>query len=338
MIRTITTMGTFVTIQTIDRDGGEPGAIAERVERAFEWFHQVEARCTRFDPGSEAMRLTAQVGIPVAASDILFEAVRFAVAVAETTGGAFDPVVGHLLEARGFNRDHRTGRVVASGLDPAVRATWRDIRLDAARKTIALGRPLVLDLGAVAKGLAIDLAARELQPLADFAIDAGGDLYLGGHGPGAAPWTVGIRHPRQDGAILHAMAVSDAAVCTSGDYERRTPEGQGHHIVDPRTGACAGAVASVTVIAPTAMVADALATAAFVLGPIAGLRLLERQGVDGLIVSPDLEQHATRGFGTTLGGAAILRHAQRPSHHRAAEPGRARRRERRRQAVRARTA
>ena len=99
-----------------------------------------------------------------------------------------------------------------------------------------------------------------------------------------------------------SLRLSNLAVCTSGDYERRSPPGDddvdgadgGHHILDPRTGASAGAVASVTVVAPTAMAADALATAAFVLGPTAGIRLLERQGVNGLIVSPTLERHSTR--------------------------------------------
>jgi thiamine biosynthesis lipoprotein len=91
--------------------------------------------------------------------------------------------------------------------------------------------------------------------------------------------------------------VSNAAVCTSGDYERRSAcEDDGHHILDPRAGVSAGDVASATVVAPTAMAADALATAAFVLGPTEGIRLLERQGVDGLIVSPRLERHATRGL------------------------------------------
>ena len=86
------------------------------------------------------------------------------------------------------------------------------------------------------------------------------------------------------------------AVCTSGDYERRGPTGEGHHLIDPQSGASADAVASVTVIAPTAMVADALATAAFVLGPTRGLRFLEAQGVDGLIYSSALERYATSGL------------------------------------------
>jgi thiamine biosynthesis lipoprotein len=86
-------------------------------------------------------------------------------------------------------------------------------------------------------------------------------------------------------------------VCTSGDYERRSESIAGeHHIVDPRTRASPRVAASATVSAPTAMVADALATAAFVLGPDHGIALLERQGVDGLIVTPSLERFQTAGL------------------------------------------
>jgi thiamine biosynthesis lipoprotein len=292
-------MGTVVTIQVVGRgaDQPRPSDHEDAVERGLGWFFRIEACCSRFDARSEAMRLTARIGAAVPVSDILFEAVRFAVTVAEVSDGAFDPTVGYLMETRGFDRDHRTGQTVRTALEPDGPVSYRDVHLDPAAKTVALRRPLVLDLGAVAKGLAIDMAARELQPFENFAIDAGGDLYLGGHNHLDEPWSVGIRHPRLDDALIDTLRVSGAAVCTSGDYERRSsgPE-RGHHIIDPRTGRSADAVASATVVAPTAMAADALATAAFVLGPAAGIHLLERQGVDGLIVSPALERSATRGM------------------------------------------
>ena len=101
---------------------------------------------------------------------------------------------------------------------------------------------------------------------------------------------MGIRHPRRDREIIESISVSDEAVCTSGDYERRD------HILDPRPGGSANVSISATVVAPTALVADALSTAAFVLGPAKGIQLLERQGVEGLILSPTLERFTTRGL------------------------------------------
>jgi thiamine biosynthesis lipoprotein len=287
-------MGTLVTIHVV-RAGSEASADAA-IDRAFGWFHEIEERCTRFNERSELMQLTAQAGAAAPASAILYEAVRFALMVAEVSGGAFDPTVGHRMEARGFNREHRTGEIARNPCTPDDDVSYRDVQLDPDRRTIALRRPLTLDLGAVAKGLAIDTAARELEPFRNFAIDAGGDLYLGGLNEHGAPWSIGIRHPRNERELIASLRVSDQAVCTSGDYERRTPSGNAHHIVDPRTGASAHAVSSATVVAPGAMLADALATAAFVLGPEEGIRLLNRMGVEGMIVTPELDRFETRGL------------------------------------------
>src|SRR5580700_9354090 len=214
-------MGTLVTIHVV-RAGSEDSAHAA-FDRAFGWFHEIEARCTRFDERSELMQLTAQAGVAAPASAILYEAVQFALMVAEATGGAFDPTVGHRMEARGFNREHGTGEIVRNAIIRDDDVSYRDVQLDPDRRTITLRRPLTLDLGAVAKGLAVDAAARELEPFRDFAIDAGGDLYLGGLNPQGAPWSVGIRHPRRDDELIDSLRVSNQAVCTSGDYERRTP-------------------------------------------------------------------------------------------------------------------
>ena len=138
------------------------------------------------------------------------------------------------------------------------------------------------------------MAARELAPFVDFAIDAGGDLYLAGHNAEGTPWSVGIRHPRKQGELIDTLQISNSAVCTSGDYERREPQVlSDHHILDPLTGEPARSVASVTVIASHAMVADGLATAAFVLGPQRGIALLDRHGVAGFIITPSLERFNT---------------------------------------------
>jgi len=284
-------MGTLVTIDVV-RPGTsvDPAVVNQAIDRAFGWFHEIEARCTRFSPQSELMQLTAQAGTPVPASPILYQAVQFARMVAEETGGAFDPTVGHRMETRGFNREHRTGEIVHSAITPDDDVSYRDVVLDPDRKTILLRRPLTLDLGAVAKGLAVDTAARELEPFRDFAIDAGGDLYLGGLNAQGTPWSVGIRHPRQDQELIDSLRVSNQAVCTSGDYERRA------HILDPRAKTTSDTVASATVVASGAMLADALATAAFVLGPEEGIQLLTRMGVQGLIVTPDLTRYETRGL------------------------------------------
>jgi FAD:protein FMN transferase len=279
MIRSEALMGTVVTINVAAPD--------EAIARAFDWFREVEACCSRFDPDSELRRLVP--GTPVVASPMLFEAVQFALNVADETDGAFDPTVGARMAARGYDRHWRTRTTSDVPGDEA--ADFRDVELDAQRRTILLKRPLTLDLGAVAKGLAVDAAARELAPYRDFSIDAGGDLYFGGRNGDGEAWRAGIRHPRRRGEFIDRIRATDQAVCTSGDYAR------GEHLLDARVGEPARSVASATVVAPNAMLADALATAAFVLGPVDGLALLGRVGVEGLIVTPDLACHRTPGFG-----------------------------------------
>ncbi len=279
MIRTLAAMGTVVSI--------EADAPDDALERALGWFREVEKTCSRFDAASELRNL--REGPPAPASTLLFEAVAFAVQVAEATGGAFDPTVGGRMAARGYNRHYVTGAAQDAPDTPG--SSFRDIELDAEHRSIRLKRAMTLDLGGVAKGLAVDAAARELEPYRNFCIDAGGDIYCGGASPRGDAWRIGIRHPRDPRVLLDSLQVSDCAVCTSGDYER------GAHIIDPRDGCAGPALASATVIAPTAMLADALATAAFVLGAERGIALLEEMEVEGLLVTAGLQRHATRGFG-----------------------------------------
>jgi len=287
-------MDTHVSLQIVTDVAVDD--MEERAARAFGWFATVEATCSRFEASSEVTRLSHTVGRAVEVSPMLFTLVQFSLEVARLSGGAFDPTLGYTLEQRGFNRNYRTGRVVTTSVAPGPPATYEDVLLDPVQQTVTLRVPLMLDLGAVAKGCAIDLAAKELDVFSNYTVEAGGDIYVGGHNLNDRPWQVGIRHPRRPGELIEHLAVTDIAVCTSGDYERPRPTGQGHHLVDPATQQSPTGVASATVIAPTAMVADSLSTAASILGIERGLRFLDDQGVEGLMVSPTLEQFSTPGF------------------------------------------
>ena len=176
-VKTVPLMGTLVTIHVVGHDAGaaETAARDAAIARAFDWFRQVEACCSRFDPSSELSRVGATAGIATPVSELLFRAVEFACALAAETDGAFDPTVGGRMAALGFDRHYRTGERTTRSATADDPASYRDIEVDADRRTITVARPLQLDLGAVAKGLAIDLAARELAPFVDYAIDAGGD-------------------------------------------------------------------------------------------------------------------------------------------------------------------
>lgn len=272
-------MDTLVTIQIVSTQPRE--AIAPSVERAWGWFGAVEQACSRFDESSEVMRLAHTVNAPVAVSPLLFECTAVALQLAELTDGAFDPAIGVQMERRGVQRNYKTGAAVASGLQNG--ATYRDVKLDRQTRTISLRQPLVLDLNAVAKGLAIDLAARELSDYPDLCIEAGGDVLVHGHNAAGTPWQVGIQHPRAEGLLIDTLSLSDAAVCTSGDYER------GQHVLDARTGQPSSRLVSVSVVAPSALAADGLSTAAMIVGPERARTLLTEQDVKGLLVGADGE-------------------------------------------------
>jgi len=289
----IVSMDTIVSAKVLAA-AGDPDADRE-LERALGWFAHVERLCSRFNPESEVFRLVSQPGQPVRVSPVVFEAIHFALEIARLSDGAFDPTIGVQQARRGFDRDYVTGRHVGGDLPGGSDVSFRDVTIDTDSRTVTLRQPLLIDLGAVAKGMAIDLAARQLDRFEAFSIDAGGDIFVKGHNEQGEAWTVGVEHPRQEGLIA-TLRLPGGAICTSGDYVRTVgPEGQ-HHLLDPRTGSAAMGAISCTVLAPDAMLADALSTAAFVAGPVAGMRIIADQAVEGMIVAADLTTAMTPGF------------------------------------------
>lgn len=175
-IQVVTGLGTVA--ENTDEKGNRLASeqdMQNQINRAFHAFRQVEQACSRFSLDSELMRATRQIGEPVQVSSSLFEPLKLALHMAELTSGIFDPTVGKRLEQHGFNQHYLTHQYINS---PAVEsATYRDIELDEVHQTMTLLKPLVIDLGAVAKGFAIDLAAHELQSFAGFMVNAG-EIYM----------------------------------------------------------------------------------------------------------------------------------------------------------------
>ncbi len=261
----VSAMGTVVSIQLVGTGGA---SLLDRAKDAMRWVGEVERTCSRFAPSSELSQLTTQHGRPVAVSPMLAQLLMLARATASISNGAFDPTVGS-----------------------APRARWQDIEVDEARGTVVLRQPMRLDLGAIAKGFAVDLIARALADLPSVAINAGGDLYCRGRNLRDEMWSVGIRDPFASGGLLLQLSVDGLAVCTSGSYERQRPDG-GHHLIDPLHGTSSRGLVSCTVVCEGAAVADALATAAFVLGAEKGALFLADQQVDALLVDEEGRWHA----------------------------------------------
>jgi len=150
-----------------------------------------------------------------------------------------------------------------------------------------------LDPSGLVKGWAVARAGDRLRAAgaSNFFVNAGGDVLTGGHRKESDAWRLGIQHPWERDRFVAVLSVTDAAIATSGRYER------GDHVVDPRTGFPATGLASVTVVGSDLAVADAYATAAVVLGPDEGMRwLATRAGYEGMGVTDDRAVLLTPGF------------------------------------------
>jgi thiamine biosynthesis lipoprotein len=271
---------------------GESDLIASCVREGVEWIAAVEAACSRFDPDSEVVGLWRRPGRWMAASPILAGALDMALRLAALTDGAFDPAIGAQLARRERSVHQYTGAPLR--ISGAPDASFRDIELDVERSRVRLQRPLLLDLGAIAKGLAVDLAARALAAVAPCIINAGGDAYLLGRPDDARPWRIGVSGSANR-LLGTYKSTGDEAICTSGPWFRPTVDG-GHHLLDARTRRSGNTARSATVLAPSATVADGAATAAFILGPTEGLALLHELALDGLVQANDGAISSTSGW------------------------------------------
>jgi thiamine biosynthesis lipoprotein len=279
-------MDTVVDIQVVTRKSKEE--TEEKINRAFQAFKKVEQACSRFTSTSELMQASKIIGAPVEISPFLFEPLLFAIEMAKLTDGRFDPTVGKVMEENGFNRHYLTGDLMDSPSSDSV--TYQDIILNQQKRTLYLKRPLVIDLGAVAKGFAIDLAANELKEFEGFLVNAGGDLFAGGLDADGGKWKIGIQHPHQKDRIIETIEISNQAICTSGSYERKSPtKPEIHHLMNAKTSRSPNEWISCSVIAPFAMMADGFSTASFLLGANKGKRLIEELNLKGFLITSELQ-------------------------------------------------
>ncbi|MBM4117185.1 FAD:protein FMN transferase [bacterium] len=278
-------MGTRASLELRDKGGaGDSLALARVQER----FAAVEAAMSVWDAGSELSRANrAAVDSALTLSPLVGNCLTLAHALRAASGGAFEPGAGPLMRLWGFTR--RQGRLPAADSLAALLPVLGAYDYDAGSRRLTRRHPAVaLDLGGIAKGYALDLAAAELRGLglASALIDLGGNLYcLGEAGRGEA-WQVGIRDPRDRERYFAALALRDEAVATSGSYERFvTIDGRRYgHIMNPATGRPAEGLLSATTVCRSAALGDGLSTALFVLGPAGARRLLAERYPEVLAV------------------------------------------------------
>ena len=277
----------------------------------------VELAASRFRPDGEILQIST--GAPVRVSQTLTELLAAALDAARVTGGAVDPTVGSMLVDLGYDRDIDAVRHGQARVEIAMtrRATWRDIRLDEANRTVTVPQGVVLDLGATAKAWAADRCAQAVAMALGIAVlvSLGGDIATVGPTPGplagptAAPlgWDVLVRDRDEDPAAM--VHLPDGLAVATSSTQQRTWRGSGmqlHHIIDPATGMPAQRYwRSVTVVAQDCVTANIWSTAALVRGGDA-VRVLRELGLPARLVTMAGQVRLLGGWpaAAELGGAA----------------------------------
>jgi thiamine biosynthesis lipoprotein len=306
------TMGSSYTVKIVERGLSAAGQAAAHaaVVAALE---EVEWKMSTYRPDSELSRLNRHAAErPLGVSPALAQVLARSAEVSAASNGAFDVTIGPLVNAWGFGPPGRTRLPSAEEIaELRERVDWRSIALDPAIGTARKARPdAYVDLSGIAQGFGADrvAAALEAHGFGDFLVDVSGEVRAQGVNAEGVPWRIGIERPDAPDRMPHLVVpLAGQALATSGDY-RNWFEHDGRrysHEIDPALGApVTHRLASVSVVHADCALADAWATALFVLGPERGLAAAEREGLAAYFITRapgGFVEHQTPAF-AALGG------------------------------------
>ncbi len=286
-------MGTTIQIVTFTTPGVSEAAASAAVEAAFAEFGRLEQLQSTWIASSEISRINAAAGKEaIAVGADTARVLEQSLWIAQASGGVFDITFEAMKGLWKFDEGAEARVPDARAIERARRhIDWRNIAFDKQASTVMLRKPETrINLGGIAKGYAVDAAAKVLENagLTAYFVQAGGDLFVRGRKPDGSRFKVGIRDPRGKNSwdYFAMIEVEDHAFSTAGDYERAfVKDGKRyHHIIDPRTGYPATAARSVTVYAKDALTADAIDDAVFILGKDKGLPLAESIDGAGVVI------------------------------------------------------
>jgi thiamine biosynthesis lipoprotein len=290
--QSVPAMGTIVMVSILDTDEDRA---AQVIDAALAEMRRVVDLLNRFDDASALGVLNAE-GRLADAPDELLDVMHRARGVHLLSRGAFDITVTPVIDLfRGHRDSGQFGLPDATALVAAQRRVQAaGIAIDGRQVHLHDGVEITLD--GIAKGYVVDRMAAVLEAhgARGYLVNGGGDIRTGGTRDGVQPWRVGVCDPEQTDAELDVLPLTDGAVATSGSYEIYFDRERTRHHIVTAAGVSPGECLGVTVRAATAMLADALATAAFVAGPTAGIRLVESvPGCSCLVVDAHGAQHSS---------------------------------------------
>ncbi len=282
-------MGTRITVEVWADDAAKGN---QAIDAVLDEMRHIDETMSTYKPTSEVSQVNAHAADgPMHISKELFDLLTAARQYSEITDGAFDITYASVGYMYDFRKHIRPDDAEIAQALPAV--NYRHVILDPVNQTVRFSQKGVrIDLGGIAKGYSVDCGIDVLKGLGYTRayVGAGGDSRIIGDRFGK-PWMVGIRDPMKgEGNVIARIPLVDAAISTSGDYERFFEEKgvRYHHIIDPHTGHSASKVRSATVIGPYATRTDGLSKTAFVLGPEKALEIYNRlKDIDAIIVELD---------------------------------------------------
>lgn len=292
-------MGTVVTLTVVAADQSSGDAA---IQKGFSEIARLEQLFSSYRSDSDLSRLNAQAGAgPVAVAAELVDLVSVARVVAAQTGGAFNPLMGPVIKAWGIPHNPSVPSPdLLLSLRPLIDLDAMSV--DGEHMTITLARPaMALGLGGIAKGYTADrvVAVLERLGMSGGVVEISGDVRVFGCKPDGLPWNIAVRDPKDGTKPLAVVEMKAGAISTSGDYERffELDGVRYHHILDPNTLAPARGVVSVSLVASSAVRADALATAVLVMGERRGMALVDRTDtLEALMLLADGRLVASRGW------------------------------------------
>jgi thiamine biosynthesis lipoprotein ApbE len=283
-------MGSFasVVVYTPDVSAGDAA-----INDALTKMENVDKLMSHYKPESEISQINRLAGgEPLKVSPDTFRVIQAAIDYGHQTGGAFDVTIAPLVKSWGFFKHEKRMPSVTEIQEQRKLVDYKQIQVNDVDITVMLKKAdMQLELGGIAKGYTVDLAAKALRwrgITAALANLSNSTFFAIGRPPDKPAWKIAIQHPRKKDALLGTVSVKDEALATSADSEQFFIHNgvRYGHIIDPWTGyPVSNGIVSTTVVAPTGMEADALATAVFVLGPEKGMEMIQdRTGVEAIIV------------------------------------------------------
>ncbi|MBT5921157.1 MAG: FAD:protein FMN transferase [Flavobacteriaceae bacterium] len=261
-------------------------------------IERIERLISSWDANSQTAEINRQAGItPVKVAKELYDLIARSIEISKITQGAFDISYAALDPVWFFDGRMKAVPSESERLKSVQNIGFKDLVLNAKEQTVYLPKKgMKIGFGAIGKGYAADATKKLMKSLgvSSGIINASGDLTSWGKKPDGTDWQVGISNPENPAKVFSWFPVRDAAVATSGNYEKYvTLEGKQYsHIMDPRTGMPVSGIKSVTVFAPKAELADAFATAVFIMGIDSGIDTISQlPGMSCIIVDAENNIH-----------------------------------------------